>query len=88
MASFRELAWFGETGVGSIAAKAEIESNAQRGQIGGDCLREAIDTSSKRFSMSSRLRGLVPIGYQASPSLAVRRIAGPLSPPTQIGPES
>ena len=31
------------------------------------------------------LRGLVPIGYQASPSLAVRRIAGPLSPPTQIG---
>ena len=35
--------------------------------------------------MSSRLRGLVPIGYQASPSRAVRRIAGPLSPPTQIG---
>ena len=35
--------------------------------------------------MSSRLRGFVPIGYQASPSRAVRRIAGPLSPPTQIG---
>ena len=27
----------------------------------------------------------MPIGYQASASLAVRRIAGPLSPPTQIG---
>src|SRR5436305_13617397 len=40
---------------------------------------------SNRFSVSSRLRGLVPIGYQASPSRAVRRIAGPLSPPTQIG---
>ena len=41
--------------------------------------------ASKRFIESSRLRGLVPIGYQASPSRAVRRIAGPLSPPTQIG---
>ena len=32
-----------------------------------------------------RLAGLVPIGYQASPSREVRRSAGPLSPPTQIG---
>src|ERR1700704_1775937 len=38
-----------------------------------------------RFSVSRRNFGLVPIGYQASPSQAVRRNAGPLSPPTQIG---
>src|SRR5260370_21573809 len=38
-----------------------------------------------RASVSSRFRGLVPIGYQASPSRAVRRIAGPLSPPTHTG---
>ena len=39
----------------------------------------------KRARLSSGLAGLVPIGYQASPSCAVRRSAGPLSPPTQIG---
>src|SRR6185437_1387773 len=38
-----------------------------------------------RSRVSSRKAGLVPIGYQPSPSLAVRRRAGPLSPPTQIG---
>src|SRR6516225_9277369 len=38
-----------------------------------------------RSSVSSRFCGLVPIGYQASPRVEVRRIAGPLSPPTQIG---
>src|SRR5262245_41491492 len=31
--------------------------------------------------VSSRCRGLAPIGYQPSPILAARRIAGPLSPP-------
>ena len=39
----------------------------------------------KRTRLSSGLAGLVPIGYQASPMRAVRRSAGPLSPPTQIG---
>src|SRR6516165_9089019 len=31
--------------------------------------------------VSSRCRGLTPIGYHPSPSLAARRMAGPLSPP-------
>src|SRR5436309_1093950 len=39
----------------------------------------------KRLRLSSGFCGLVPIGYQASPRRAVRRNAGPLSPPTQIG---
>src|SRR5258705_9411981 len=39
----------------------------------------------KRDRLSSGFCGLVPIGYQASPMRAARRIAGPLSPPTQIG---
>src|SRR5262249_56942821 len=38
-----------------------------------------------RVSVSIGNCGLVPIGYHASAYLAVRRSAGPLSPPTQIG---
>ena len=38
-----------------------------------------------RVSVSIGNCGLVPIGYHASPYFAVRRSAGPLSPPTQIG---
>src|ERR1019366_3082001 len=39
----------------------------------------------KRSSVSIGNCGLVPIGYHASPYFAVRRMAGPLSPPIQIG---
>src|SRR4051812_17464424 len=38
-----------------------------------------------RGKVSSRWALLLPIGYQASPIRAARRIEGPLSPPTQIG---
>src|SRR5277367_2614289 len=38
-----------------------------------------------RVSVSIGNCGLVPMGYHASAYFAVRRIAGPLSPPTQIG---
>ena len=40
---------------------------------------------SARLRLSSGKAGLLGIGYQASPILAVRRSAGPDSPPTQIG---
>src|SRR6202012_4676103 len=39
----------------------------------------------RRFRLSIGKAGLFGIGYQASPYLAVRRSAGPDSPPTQIG---
>ena len=41
--------------------------------------------ASSRLPVSSRCFWLLPIGYQASPSTAARRIEGALSPPTQIG---
>src|SRR5437764_2293224 len=39
----------------------------------------------RRLRLSIGKAGLLGIGYQASPYLAVRRSAGPDSPPTQIG---
>src|SRR5262249_57125502 len=51
----------------------------------------AVSWRSRAMPAVSRLRlsigkaGLLGIGYQASPYLAVRRRAGPDSPPTQIG---
>jgi hypothetical protein len=41
--------------------------------------------AARRLRLSSGKDGLVPIGYQASAYFAVRRSAGPDSPPTQIG---